>query len=138
VPLAIEIVALVIGALALGALLMRVPASSERRPHRRRGPGATASPRPADLEQIERLVSIAQGSASDVHLQLRPLLRLIAAGKLARRQIVLDRDLGAARMVLGDDLWELVNPERPPPTDPRAPGISLTRLTASVEKLDSL
>jgi hypothetical protein len=134
VSLLIEIAVLVAGGLAAGSLIRRLPsAAAVRRGTRRPAPASSA-----DLATIEQLVSIAQSSAADVHLRLRPVLRRIAAGKLAPRRIVLDRDPEAARDALGEELWEIVRPGRPAPADPRGPGLSMSRLTALVGTLEAL
>jgi hypothetical protein len=137
VSLLVEIAVLLAGALAAASLIRRLPASAAVRHGRRwRRPPAPAPS--GDLATIEQLVSIAQSSAADVHLRLRPALRRIAAGKLAPRRIVLDRDPEAARAVLGEELWEIVRPGRPAPADPRGPGLPLSRLTTLVGTLEAL
>jgi hypothetical protein len=129
--LALEILVLTIGT---GAILSLLP----RRPRRARvRGGAVTTRRPADLERFERLVTIS-ATASAVHLRLRPVLREIAAARLGRRGISLDGSPGDARPILGEDLWELVRPDRPRPADPRGPGISLAQLTAFTDRLEDL
>jgi hypothetical protein len=137
VSLLIEIAVLVAGGLAAASLIRRLPAFATVR-HGRRWTRRPAPAPSADLATIEQLVSIAQSSAADVHLRLRPVLRRIAAGKLAPRRIVLDRDPEAARAALGEELWDIVRPGRPAPADPRGPGLSLSRLTALVGTLEAL
>ena len=48
--------------------------------------------RPATLERVEREVTLATGTAFDVHYRLRPLLQPIAADLLLRRGVALDGD----------------------------------------------
>jgi hypothetical protein len=135
--LLIEIAVLVVGALLAISQLRRLPSSAAalRRRGARRRPAPVTS---ADLATVEQLVSIAQSSAADVHLRLRPALRRIAAGKLAAHRIVLDGDPEAARAALGDELWEIVRPGRPAPADSRGPGLSLSRLSGLVTTLEDL
>jgi hypothetical protein len=135
--LVVEIAVLVAGALVAISQLRRLPASADalRRRGARRRPAPVSS---ADLATLEQLVSIAQSSAADVHLRLRPALRRIAAGKLTARRIVLDGDPEAARAALGEELWEIVRPGRPAPADSRAPGLSLSSLSALVTTLEDL
>lgn len=130
--LALEILTLAIGAAVMLRLLPRGGAG--------RHVTARSAPvqRPADLRQIEGLVWTKGSNAADVHRALRPLLREIAIARLERHGIALDRDSREARLALGDDLWELVRPERPRPEDPRGPGITLERLTALTDRLQRL
>jgi hypothetical protein len=90
--------------------------------------------RPAEIERLERELTLATGSAFDVHARLRPTLREIAVSRLATRGLALDE----ARVVLGEELWELVRPDRRPPTERHAPGISAEALHRLVERLETL
>jgi hypothetical protein len=93
----------------------------------------------ADLERVEREVTLARQSAADVHFRLRPRVRPIAARLLfARRGIDLDHEPEAARRALGDDLWELVRSDREPPRRRDAAGLTpaeTERLVAALERL---
>lgn len=95
--------------------------------------------RPASLARMEREISIAATSAFDAHHRLRPGLIELAAGLLAsRRGIDLERDPDRAHAVLGDDVWELVRPDRPQPTDKLAGGIGeahLERIVTAMERI---
>lgn len=91
--------------------------------------------RPAEIERLERELTLAAASAFDLHARLRPTLREIAATRLAVRGLRLDDD-GAD--VLDEELWELVRPDRPPPTDRHAPGIPPEALRGVVERLEAL
>ncbi len=129
--LIVQIIVLVVLALGLAWLVERVPASGDRGVRdrsRRRGnrPGGLAP------------TLVAYEFAGEVHTELRPLLREIAAGRLARRQIALDRDPAAAREALGDELWELVRPGRGMPADRRAQGIDLAALERLTDRLEAL
>ena len=54
----------------------------------------------------------------------RPLLaRIVATQLVERRGIDPSSDPAAARVALGDELWELVDPARPSSTDTTAPGL---------------
>jgi hypothetical protein len=102
-------------------------------------------PRPerrAEVEEIERIrrqVVIGQSTSLDLHFRLRPRLRRLALELLqSRRGIQLDADPAAARRVLGDETWELVRGDRPPPEDRFGPGIdrdALHRVVASLEAI---
>jgi hypothetical protein len=135
-------------AVALGAIALQALFSSGFGAHarddgprllpgflRRRPP---APDRPRQLEELEHAAGFALGTAFDVHYRLRPHLAAIAADRLARRGVSLDRSPEAARRLLGPDAWELVQPDRPAPQDRNSPGIPLARLRAAVSALDAL
>jgi hypothetical protein len=96
------------------------------------------SPRPHEPEQlaeIGRSLELGVASAFDFHTRLRPLLREIAASRLAAAHGV-DIDSDAGRRLLGDDAWRLLSRDREPPDDRRAPGPSfrdVERLVAAIE-----
>jgi hypothetical protein len=106
-------------------LSLRTRRRSERPPH--------------DLAFIALQSLFATENAFDVHYRLRPLLREIAASRLGvRRGIDLDANPGAARAALGDEAWELVRPDREPPEDHFARGLSLPQLERVVESLEAI
>lgn len=93
--------------------------------------------RPAGLVRLEREVSMAGSAAFDVHYRLRPTLVDLATGLLSsRRGIDFEREPGRAHEVLGDDLWEIVRPDRPPPLERMGPGIDAERLHRAVSALE--
>jgi hypothetical protein len=88
---------------------------------------------------VERELGLGMARAGRLHTHLLPMLREAAAARLAaRRGIELDRRPEAARAALGDEAWELLRPDRPPPADPNAPGISKRRVTALIDSLERL
>jgi hypothetical protein len=91
--------------------------------------------RPAGLERFERELTLATTSAFDLHARLRPTLREIAAMRLVARGQRLDEH---GEAVLGEELWELVRPDRPPPTDRHLPGIPPEELRHAIERLQAL
>ena len=99
-------------------------------------------PRPerlADLERIERELTLAGQTAADFYFRLRPRLRRIAARLLAaRRGIDLDGSPAAARRALGDELWELVRADREPPRRRDAAGLSVPEAERIVTALEAL
>ncbi len=110
-----------------------------RRSRLGRGGREPPAERFASLEKLERAVSMASTSGYDVHHRLRPVVREIAAGQLlVRRGIDLDRHPEAAHAVLGDDVWELVRPERPRPQARAAPGLGLEELEQVVAGLERI
>lgn len=89
------------------------------------------------LEELEHAVDFAVTTSFDVHYRLRPHLVRIAAHRLAaHRGISLEEQPTAARQVLGDELWALVDPDRPGPAERNAPGIPLARLRLLVDNLE--
>jgi hypothetical protein len=94
--------------------------------------------RPAALARLEREVTMAK-RALDLHVRLRPVVTDLAAELLrSRRGIDLQQEPDRARAALGDDVWELVRPDRPLPSDRHAAGIdepSLERMVVALERL---
>ena len=126
--LALQILTLVIGAIAMAVVL---PRPTRRRRVRGQSPRTT---RPADLVRVEHDIAARQ-AALGVHVRLRPLLAEIAMARLGRRRMLTNAE---ARALLGDELWDLVRPDRPWPNDPRGPGLSLAELTQMTERLEQL
>jgi hypothetical protein len=123
-------------AVAVRALARNRATESRSVFHRALAPRRERDRKPEDLEHLERLVTIASASAFDVHYRLRPALREIAAGILLGRGIDLDARPEAARAALGDDAWELLRPDRPPPVDRQARGIAPAELEAVVRAME--
>jgi len=70
---------------------------------------------------------------------LRPLLSRLFESVLAERHRVdLTADPARARSLVGDDVWPLIDPSRPPSFDSRAPGTDLRTLTRIVDRLERL
>ena len=138
VELATRVYALFVGAVAIlvavSALRRAYPPPTPLRPARR----DTASIPPASLGRLEHVVSLGTAGAFDLHHRLVPRLRAVAAGLLARRRRISLADGAAARSVRGDETWQLVRPDRPPPTYRLARGIpraELERVVASLERI---
>jgi hypothetical protein len=140
--LAIRVYAFVLCGVALGLLIVALRrayprATPIRPPQARRG----RAPRdaPAMLSRLEQEVALGVAGSFDLHHHLRPRLRTIAAELLtARRRISLDRDRPEARALLGEETWELVREDRPPPADRLARGAEpevLDRVVISLERL---
>jgi hypothetical protein len=82
-------------------------------------------------------VALGIAGAFDLHHRLRPRLRTLAAELLAtRRGISLNGAPGRARDLLGDETWELVREDRPPPEDRQARGLPINELRDVVESLE--
>ena len=112
--LIVEIYLFVIASLVLAAVVFRVanalprgePVSLEQPPR---------SQRVGQLESVARALDLAEASAFDLHRVLRPIVREIAAARLARHGVSLDRQPERARALLGPQAWELVRPDREAP-----------------------
>ena len=95
--------------------------------------------RPEELQKIEREVALGAATAFDLHYRLRPSLRGIARELLAaRRGIDLEANPAAARRELGDEAWEIVRPDREPPTVRFGAGLDLGSLRTVVAALERL
>jgi hypothetical protein len=131
----LHVYVLVVGALVLMAVL---GAAGESVPRRRGSAFAAARAGPprqrerlADLERLEREVTLASATAYDLHRRLLPVLREIAAMRLERT----GRRLGADT---AGRWWELLRPDRPPPENRFAPGIAPRELAALVDDLERM
>jgi hypothetical protein len=127
-------VALVVGLRALD----RVDPHEQplRRPARR--PRADRRPPPA-LARLEQLCALGVASSFDLQYRLLPPLRSIAAGLLAaRRGVDLEHEPEAARALLGEETWALVEPRRPAPEDRVSRGLTpsdLMQVAGSLERI---
>jgi hypothetical protein len=128
-------------AIGLGAALGRLRRLVPRRPSAFDAAFTSISltpARPTSLARIERAVTLATGTAFDVHFRLRPVLRDVANGLLLRRGVDRDRSPERARALLRPETWELVRPDLLPPDDRTAPGIPITAIEQAVEDLEQL
>jgi hypothetical protein len=96
--------------------------------------------RPPDLARLEREVELAAAGSFDLHFRLRPALREVAAHRLASRYgVELDSGSPEVRAALGEELWEIVRPDRRPPVDRGfGPGLALPRLRAALDTLERI
>jgi hypothetical protein len=124
-------------ALVLAALVAYVAVRRLAPPKRRRARRAARPELPHRLERLERRVAVAVGSALDMHTGVRPVLREVAGERLARRGIALDADPDAPRL-LGDELWEIVRPDRPVPDRIDPHGLPLRELRRHLDTLEAL
>ncbi len=132
----VRVYAIVVGALVMAGL---VSAAAERLPSGGRPKleraltqrDEPADERPAQLERLEREVTLAVSTAHDLHVKLLPQLREIARARLEQR------GLRPGPETLGD-WWELLRPDRPPPENRFAAGIAEADLRALVADLERL
>ena len=126
-------------ALALAATLAGA-AALQLRPARRQQP----PPRAGDIEMPLRLRQIAQDlresgqSEFAVDQSLRPLLVPIATVRLGRRGVEMTLAPRRAQELLGDVLWEIVRPDRPPASYRVGRGLAEDDLRTAIERLEQL
>jgi hypothetical protein len=90
------------------------------------------------LLEVQRVVEGALAHAGPLHRRLRPLVREIAAERLQRRGLDLERDQDEVQDVLSTELRELTRVDRPAPADGLAPGADPAELDALVGELERL
>jgi hypothetical protein len=95
-----------------------------------------AALRPSELARLEREVALATTSSFDVHFRLRPVLREVAEHRVEARGVRFGSE--ASRRLLGEEVWEVVRPDRPQPDDRFGPGIPLADLHRLVTRLASI
>ena len=138
--LAAEAFVLFVGALGMGLLaqvVARLFPTTPSKIHAAKRP-QRKDKRLASLEKIERELEMATQSAFDTHYRLRPLLRELAAARLARAGVELDRPGSRAAELLGPETWELVRPDRVRPAEHHAAGVRLAAVEHAVAALEQL
>lgn len=140
---ALAIWIIVLAAVVLAGLVRSVREGDG--PHRTRRFEAALRRRPAEsstpveLVRMDRELELGITNASYAHRRLLPLLRTAAAARLGTRHgLDFERRPGAARALLGDDVWELLRPDRPGPADRHGPGVPRKRIVAAIERVESL
>jgi hypothetical protein len=137
--LAVDLFMLLIASGAVVALVRALSAVAPRAPLSRSVHASRPTQRLAELDRTERAVLLSASTAFDVHYRLRPILREIAAQRLAtRRGLSLDADAAASRAVVGEETWELVRADREPPELRFAPGITAPQLREVVAVLERI
>jgi hypothetical protein len=133
---------LFLGVLALLGLVARLRrALPPAAPFEQLVPRAPAPDGPiAQLERMERLVSAAGWSQTELHFRLRPVICEVTASRLSRRYGVdLEHEPERARAIVGAGrLWELVRPDRPAPEDRYGRGWSRHELDTLFGELERL
>jgi hypothetical protein len=140
---ALAIWVVVVAAIALVLLVRhsrgsRTPQHAGRFEAALRGRRETPQP-PVELLRMERELELGIADATHAHRRLLPLLRAAAEARLAsRRGVELDRRPDAAEALLGEDVWELLRPDRPEPADRHGPGVPRESVAAVIERVESL
>jgi hypothetical protein len=120
-------------ALAAAAALQLRPA----RRHRPQ-PRARDDRMPLRLRQISDDLRASEQSAFAVDQSLRPLLVPIVAARLGRRGVDMALAPRRAQELLGDALWDIVRPDRPPAEYRVGRGLAGADLRTAVERLERL
>jgi hypothetical protein len=90
-------------------------------------------------QRIESALSWSQTSRRHYDHATRPLLqRLLAAILADRRRIDVSTDTAAARELIGEDLWPLLDPSRPASADSREPGVDIATVARVADRLERL
>jgi hypothetical protein len=154
-PFALVVTAECMAALALVVVLARTPGGvRERHAPRaaawaraawarlRRRRNLPAEVRSADFPAYAKISSdLGWAPVSQWHYDhgIRPLFgRLLESVLAERHRVDLARDPARARDLVGDDIWPLVDPSRPPSFDSKAGGADLRTLTRIVDRLEQL
>jgi hypothetical protein len=88
---------------------------------------------------LVRDLELSTYSAFHLHARLRPGLRDVAAHRLRSRYgVELDAEPARARELVGAAAWELVRPDRPPPTDRLSTGPTPAELRTVVDELEAI
>ena len=96
--------------------------------------------RAASLQYVRKISGFAKPSHANEAAFNRAVEEVAAASaRLASRHgIELERRPEAARAMLGEDVWELLRPDRPEPADRHGPGVPREQVAAVIEALESL
>jgi hypothetical protein len=120
-------------ALAAGAALQLRPAPRQQPPQR-----ARHDEMPLRLRQIASVLRESEQSGVGLDRSLRPLLVPIVAARLGRRGVDIALAPRRAQELLGDELWEIVRPDRPSAAYRVREGLAADDLRAAIERLEQL
>ena len=122
------------------ATALAVAAALELRPARRQPPPPRARDHtmPLRLRQIADDLRESEQSEVGVDRSLRPLLVPIVTARLGRRGVDMALAPRRAQELLGDVLWEIVRPDRPPAASRVGPGLAGDELQEAIERLEQL
>src|SRR5262245_44592974 len=91
---------------------------------------------PEELLRMDRELVLGSADADHAQRRLLPLLRSVAAARIAARYgFELERRPEAARELLGEDVWELLRPDRPEPADRHGPAVPRQHVGAVIEQV---
>jgi hypothetical protein len=89
-----------------------------------------------ELAHLERVLVMSAAQEFDLHYRLRPTLREITAARLAERGLQLDRGGPLVQESLGEELWDVVRPDRVAPENRQVKGVGgegIERLVRRIE-----
>jgi hypothetical protein len=128
--------------LAVGAVLIARAAMPPGPRHAGRRRGEPAAIQATDFPGYSRISSgLSWAGSSRRHYDriARPMLsRLLGAALEERHRLDLSRHPDAARHLVGEDLWPLLDPSVPPSDDSSAPGVDLATLARIADRLETL
>lgn len=134
--LLVELALVALSAVGLAVALALMPRAPSARRRRRAAPRHST---PEQLVRLERLVRTAGLSRLHAHAYLRPVLAEIASRRLAARGLSIERmQAPVGERLLGEQLWEIVRPDRPFPEERDARGVSIHELSAMLRSLEEL
>lgn len=94
---------------------------------------------PMSLRRVERLIRYSERHPYAVHQRLLPLLRELAAERLAALHgVAMDRDEEAAARLLGSDAWQVLGPDAIEVPDRAEHGISHEAIDTAVSAIEGL
>jgi hypothetical protein len=132
------VTALVLLSLIRDSRHYRGPKPASRFEEALRGRKHVAS-QPVELLRMDRELVLGSADADHAQRRLLPLLRATAAARIgARHGFELERRPEAARALLGEDVWELLRPDRPEPEDRHGPGVPRAHIASVIERVESL
>jgi hypothetical protein len=142
-PRALGIWVVLVTALVLVTLIRHSRGSGEPEPASRFEQALSerkrATARPEELLRMDRELVLGSADADHAYRRLLPLLRATAAARIASRHgFELERRPEAARALLGEDVWDLLRPDRPAPEDRHGSGVPRDRIEAVIERVESL
>jgi hypothetical protein len=122
---------------AVLAARLRIPPSRPPPAARREAP--PREPGFRGYRRIENALAEARVSRRHFDLVTRPLLqRLLAALFADRRRADVTKDIHAAREVVGEDLWPLLDPARPATADSSERGVGAETMARVVDRMEEL
>jgi hypothetical protein len=93
----------------------------------------------AEALAVDREIELSRMDGFHFHARMRPVLRDVAAYRLrVRYGVELDREPERARELLTGALWDVVRPDRPPPSQRLARGPTLSQQRALLDGLEKL
>ena len=132
-PVALAAALTLAAALAAATALELQPAPRQQPPPRVRD-----DEMPLRLRQIVDALREGEQSEFGVDRSLRPLLVPIVAARLGRRGVDMALAPRRAQELLGDVLWEIVRPDRPPAAYRVGRGLAGDDLRTAIERLERL